>query len=64
MLGKITTAILNIYNITKVALKSEKNLNFMISAVKMNIGRKILEEAQDFLPEVEFLKHVDVVHGI
>ena len=28
MLGKITTAILNIYNITKVALKIRKNFKF------------------------------------
>ena len=34
------------------------------SDIKERIGRKIVEEAQEFCPEVNFLEYVDVIKGL
>ena len=33
-------------------------------AIRDRIGRRLLEEAQEFLPELQFFDHVDYIKGI
>ena len=42
----------------KLEKKANRNLD-----VKQRIGRRILEEAQSFCPEVPFLDHVEITKG-
>ena len=32
-------------------------------AIRDRIGRRLLEEAQEFLPELQFFDHVDYIKG-
>ena len=49
--------ILYVFAIT-LTVKANCNLD-----VKQRIGRRILEEAQSFCPEVPFLDHVEITKG-